>query len=528
MAKTGSINNGLPDGFILEDHSNNSNNQGNLPSGFQVESNPEPQRNMQAEVAPMALGGTALAGAGGLTYGVGRYINTPNRLMKPLDEQLEGIASKNIKSSSPIATDDLPQLLAAKYNSLKANIAQPSLDAIDKNITIQKSQLRNSRSMMDNQELNTLADDISQHVANNYKPVINAAYAQYRKSQNQVEDIIQKSGKPIQSSDASDLLNKSMGDAIQQGVPETRLGDMQKLINSLDSKEGVITDLLGNKLNTSEPIPFSQLKGNVSYLLDKLPDSAKHVVASNWSDYLGKNIPPEANNIFQNMQSQYSKFAPARNTLFSLIDQNKGSFDTTRLSSRLRSLVKTNQDGGLTNLLHNLGNGTDITPAMPGLNDKMVALNEFASKRNAIAQQLSALDTHRTTVSNGIAQVDKQLQDAYKQHTALMENTENLLSQKTAIMEKYPIRTMLSNTPQTILKGVLGKALSLGGKLAVGMPGGVVGQELQNKSIGYDPSEAFQTWLKLKMLNPNNPNQASEMDNILDTLRNNAQNAMQT
>lgn len=414
------------------------------------------------------MGGTALGGVAA-AYGAARFINTPNRLIKPIDAQLQGIAKTNI--GQQVSTSDLPSLLTAKYNQLKSQIVNPSLDAVDKSIILQKTALKNQRNLFDRNTLNPAIDDISKHIAGNYKPVVNAAYSAYRQQQNGIENIIEQSGQPLQSSDVASFLNKAHGEAIQQGVPEGKLAPLKGLADSLDGNEGNIVDLLGNKMDISKPIPFSQIKGNVTSLLGSLPDSAKHVLAGNWSEYMGKYLPPQAQQAFSNMQSQYSKFAPARNALFELIDQDKGVFKTTILANRLRSFVRTNQDGGLTNLLGVLGNGSDITPPMPGLQDKLSTVLALKNQRDGYQTSLDGLDTHRQTVATGIAQMDKQLQDAFQQHTSLLANTQNLLSQKAAIMEKFPIRSLLSNAPRAIVKGLLSKHGLVGGLGALGVVG---------------------------------------------------------
>lgn len=425
--------------------------------------------NTSGSSIPDALMGGTVLGAGAALYGVGRYINTPNRLMKPIDSQLQSIANANIKSSTPVSTSDLPSLLTAKYNQLKSQIVNPSLDAVDKDITLQKTSLKNQRNLFDRNTLNPSIDDMAEHIAGNYKPVINSAYNQYRQTQNLIEGALEQSGSQLQSSDISSFLNKAHGDAIQQGVPESKLSSLRKLADSFDGNEGNIGDLLGNKMDISKPIPFSQVKGNVSYLLNNLPDSAKHVVASNWSDFMGKNLPTPVQQIFQDMQSKYSQFAPARNTLFGLIDQDKGVFQTTKLANRLRSFVRTNQDGGLTNLLGMLSNGSDITPPMNGLQNKLNTVLALKNQRDGYQTNLDALDTHRQTVSTGIAQMDKQLQDAFQKHTSLMEQTQNLLSQKAAIMEKFPLRTLLRNAPQAVVKGLLSQHGLIAGAGALGL-----------------------------------------------------------
>lgn len=483
MANAGTINNDLPPGFQLEgtDNTQAPTNNASAPAGFQVENSAPLQRSVAGNIIPPAIGAAAVGGAGAAAYGMARFINTPNRLVKPIDTQLQGIAKQQI--GKDIDTSDLPSLLTAKYNSFKANTVAPSMDALDKNITLQKTQLKNSRSLFDQQTLNPAVDDIAQHVAGNYKPIINAAYGAYRQQQGQIENAIQQSGQALQSSDVSDFLNKTIGDSIQQGVPEDKLAGIKKLTSAFDGKEGNILDLMGNPMDISKPIPFTQIKGNVGSLLGSLPDTAKHVLAANWSDYMGKFLPPQAQNAFQDMQAKYAQFAPARNALFGLIDPAKGTFQTTALANRLRSFVKTNQDGGLTNLLGMLSNGSSITPPMQGLGDKVTNLTNLTNQRNNYASQLSALDTHRKAISDGAVQIEKTLQDGYQQHTALMQQTQNLLSQRAAVLEKYPIRTLLSNAPQTILKGLLSRHGLIAGAGALGIAGALADPESAIASV---------------------------------------------
>ena len=481
MANTGTVKTNLPEGFVLENHSDvntpqNTGNQGNLPAGFQVENTSTPQRTIGGSAVPLAVGGAALGGAAALGYAAA----SPYRDMGPINSQLQQIAKQQI--GEKVSTSDLPGLLTDKYKALTTKIAGPSLSALDGNITLQQKLLRNNRMSMDSNELNPLVDDISKHVASNYKPIIGSAYTQYRNSQNQIENIMEQSGSQFKPKDVNAFLNKTINDAIQQGVSEDKLGSIQKISKSLED------------VDATSSIPFSQIKGNVGNLLETLPTKAQHVMASNWSDFMGQNMPESAQGIFKDMQTKYSKFAPMRNTLFDLIDTNKDALDTTKLSGRLRLLAKSGQNAGLTDLLGSLGNGTDITPPMEGLNGKVQNLTDFAIKRNGIASQLADLDIHRKSLSDGALQIDKQIQDAAEEHTALMQKTNTLLSQKGTIMEDnplYPFKVPFAKTAVNMARGTIGKALGIGGKMALGLPFGMLQGELMNRSVGYNPEDAI-------------------------------------
>lgn len=524
MATTRSINN-LPQGFVLEGNDNqqpaSSSNGGNLPQGFEVESNQPPQRNMVANVVPPLAGAAALGGLGAAAYATKQYVTTPNRLIKPIDAQLEAIANKQI--GQEIDTGDLPGLLTAKYNQFNANTVVPSMKDIDQSVRVQSMQLKNNKNLFWQNKLNPAIDDTAQHIATNYRPIVNAAYNQYRGAQNQIEDLISNSGQQLQSSDISDnLINKTIGDAIRQGVPEAQLGKLTQIGKALEGQEGSIVDLMGKPMDISNPIPFSQIKGNVGYLLKNLPDKAKYALVDNWQSYLKQYAPEGATQILDDINSKYSQFAPARNALYDLMDRDSGKFDTRLLSDRLRAFVKTGNDAGLTDLLGAFSKGTPLTPPMPGLADKVNGLQGLKANLGDYDTQLLNLAKHKQAVVAGAGQIKQQLQQGLQQHAALMNQTQTLLSQKNAIMQKYPIRAMITGAPKTIVKNLVGKAIGLGGKFAIGIPYGAVSGEIMNRAAGVDPAEGFKAWYIGQF------GSQQDKQNAMDQLQMSYQSAMQT
>ena len=447
-----------------------------------------PQGNGISQKAAIGVG---IAGAGALAYGAGRFINEPNRIIKSIDKQLEGIAKKEIGKS--ISTADLPSLLTAKYNDFRANTIKPSLDAVNQNHKVQSATIRNNRNLFDQRVINPAVDSTAKHIADNYKTFVNSGYESYRASQNAIESIIEQTGQSLRSDDiVNNLFSKTLTDSINRGVPEHLLSKLSRLSSAFES-EGNIVDLLGNKIQTSDPIPFSQIKGNVAYLLKELPDGARHALADNWSAYMANYVPEQAKGIFDDMQRQYAKFAPARNALFDLINRDTGSFDTKKLSARLRNLVKTNQDAGLTELLGVLKQGTETTKPIAGLSEKVDGLLGLSQQRNDYAAQLINLEKNKEMAMQGAKQVDDLLNIGKQNYTNAYLQTQELLSQKNAIMEKMPIRTALTNSPKMLVKG-LETAVKLGGKLAVGLPFGIVSGELDKRAGGFDPAEGFKAW----------------------------------
>ena len=467
-----------------------------LVSRISTISNTEPKQNDTMQNIKTGAGVVAaVGGAGALAYGATRYINAPNRMMKPIEKQLEGIAKKEI--GKVVATSDLPSLLTAKHNDFRANTIRPSLDAVNQNHKVQSATIRNNRNLFDQRVINPAIDSTAKHISDNYKTFVNSGYESYRVSQNAIESIIEQTGQSLRSDDiVNNLFSKTLTDSIDRGVPEHLLSKLSRLSSAFESEENIV-DLLGNKIQTSEPIPFSQIKGNVAYLLKELPDGARHALADNWSSYMAKYVPEQARGIFDDMQKQYAKFAPARNALFDLVNRNTGSFDTKKLSTRLRNLVKTNQDAGLTELLGVLKQGTETTKPIAGLAEKVDGLLGLSQQRNDYATQLINLEKNKEMAIQGAKQVDDLLNAGKQNYTKAYRQTQELLSQKNAIMEKYPIRTALTNSPKMLVKG-LETAVKLGGKLAVGLPFGVVASEAEKRGGGYDPAEAFQIWLDSK------------------------------
>lgn len=449
------------------------------------------QNNTMQNIKTGAGVAAAVGGAGALAYGAWNLIDEPNRKIRPIEKQLEGIAKKEIGKA--VATSDLPSLLTAKYNDFRANTIRPSLDAVNQNHKVQSATIRNNRNLFDQRIINPAIDSTAKHISDNYKTFVNSGYESYRASQNAIESIIEQTGQSLRSDDiVNNLFSKTLTDSIDRGVPEHLLSKLSRLSSAFES-EGNIVDLLGNKIQTSEPIPFSQIKGNVAYLLKELPDGARHALADNWSSYMAKYVPEQARGIFDDMQKQYAKFAPARNALFDLVNRNTGSFDTKKLSTRLRNLVKTNQDAGLTELLGVLKQGTETTKPIAGLAEKVDGLLGLSQQRNDYATQLINLEKNKEMAIQGAKQVDDLLNAGKQNYTKAYRQTQELLSQKNAIMEKYPIRTALTNSPKMLVKG-LETAVKLGGKLAVGLPFGVVSGELDKRAGGFDPAEGFKAW----------------------------------
>lgn len=441
-------------------------------------------------------------------------------LIKDIDKKLYDIASgQGISSGSSI--EDIPMLLKAKQSQLNSQIFVPSMNAINANISNETYKINNSRKLFEQQIINPKTDEIAKYIIDNHKEFTNSGYASYRNAQSVIESIIEKSGKSLQADDVSNFLNNAYESSKDvKGIPQELLGKLKKVADSFSGSDGIIEDLVGNKYNSTEAIQFSKIKGNVDYLLRELPDGARHAVAEHWNNYIDKYVPSEARAVFNDMQSKYAPFAQARNTLFGFMDKNKGSFNTKILSERLQALAKNNKDAGLTQLLDSLGKGTEISKPITGLNEKIPILDSLRNQRNDFSTQIEKLKQYKLDRINEANAINSTLQQATAKHESLMLETKQLLSErnsaielakqknmmkvleaekllsgKAGIAEKYPWRMRMN--PKTLVKGVTGLA-KLGGKLAVGLPFGVVASEAEKRGGGYDPAEAFQIWLDSK------------------------------
>ena len=442
-------------------------------------------------VANKVAVGAGVAGIGALGYGIARYINEPNRLIKPINKQLEAIAKKEIGKN--VSVLDLPALLDAKYKEFEAGTIKPSMDIVNQNHKIQSDTIRSNRNLFDQKVINPAIDDTAKYVADNYKTFVNSGYESYRASQNAIESIIEQTGQSLRSDDiVNNLFRKTLEESIERGVPENLLSKLNKLASAFDN-EGTLVDLLGNKIQTSEPIPFSQIKGNVSYLLKELPDGARHTLADNWSAYMAKYVPEQAKGIFDDMQMKYSKFANARNALFGVIDRNSGSFNTQKLSGKLRKIVYSNQNADLKNLLSAMADGTDITKPVAGLSDKVNGLLDLSQKRYGYETQLINLEKAKALTIEGTQKVKDMLAQGKQEYTKVHRQTLELLSERDAIIEKMPRRSGFLKNPSSAIRG-LGGLAKLGGKLAVGLPFGIVSGELDKRAGGFDPAEGFKAW----------------------------------
>lgn len=418
----------------------------------------QPQQQMQQQTPEQGMGNfvaqhplvtAGAVGAAGAAYGVGRYINTPNRMLKPINAQLGEIAKQ--VSPNKISYGDIPQLLSSNYNVAQSNL--PKL--VDEKTFLAK-------------ELNPAVDEIAKHVANNYEPVIKTGYDQYRNALTAIENSFSKSGQQLDAGEIKDLFRVVKDSAIKGGTPEDKLSAIDNIIESYDKNPG--------------DVKFEQVKGNIESLSKSLPDKAKFALMDKWGDFVQQRSPDEAKAIFKDIQSKYAKFSRPKDALFDLINKDSKSFNTSKFSNRLRAFFNGNKDSGVSDLLEFLDKGSDITKPMEGLSERI------AKARNLVSQR---------QISQASQLANKEALD--KAFAMSKAKAMDLLSQRNAVIESMPIRSaLLRKAPTMLLKGA--------GMMARGvMPGvalGAVSDELQRRAVGYNPADAMNAWYIMNFGNP--------------------------
>jgi hypothetical protein len=435
-------------------------------------SNIVPPAGVSNITTPLNVAGAGISSALA-AYGLGKMINTPNRLIKPITEQLNTISKKEF--GKIVSSDDIPSLLKSKYTLEQSKVTNPSLQSMNQDLSMKAKTIRNQKALFDQHVLNPSVDDTAQHIAKNYKPVLDSAYGNYRKGLNQIESIIEQSGKTISSEDISqNLIQKTISDSLQEGVPEEKLSKLIKFGNSLDKiSESQIIDVLGEPLSTDRPISFRQLKGNFNALIKDLPPAAQYKFSENWSNFLRNHTPAEAVGILDEINSKYAPFAQMRNALYKLVDTKSGEFNVKALSSRLKGLVKSGNDAGLTDVLKILSNGSDFTNPIEGLSTKLKSLEDLSTQRTSFNQHLIDLDTVKIDAQQKAQQARDLISSIKRNYADISNKTMMLLAEKQSIMEKYPNRTkilqILGKAPSVALKALISKRGLLGAAGAVGI-----------------------------------------------------------
>lgn len=381
-------------------------------------------------------------GAGALGKKAVSSLTKPIREVKPIDAQLQAIAQKQFPNTN-VSTSDLPTLMQEKLNVFKKSNAVPSFDFENKVLDTSVQEIARQKGLFTQKTINPTLDSVAKHIVENYKPSIENAYNQYRTGMSKVEDIISKSGNQLQTEDVHSFLNSAIAKAEQAGATEAQLVKLNKIADAFSGTDSGLLDALGNKIDVSKPVPFSQVKGNVAYLLNNLDDNAKHVVANEWGTYMGRFVPQTAQAVYSDLQDRYSKFAPLRNTLFNLLGKEKTGYNTLNMTRRLRSLVKGGEDAGITQLISALSDGTDMVAPVKGLKDKVSVLSELTKEYNDFDAQSIKIKSQKAVNAGIIKQAKQLIADAEKNYADLQLQTKTLLSQKAGVMEKYPVRTFL-------------------------------------------------------------------------------------
>lgn len=423
----------------------------------------------------IALTAGGIGGAAAIGYGLDRLYGKPFRAIKTADKELRNIANK-YGIDPQTSPGFVPKGLNDKMQSLKVtnqadikNLKTTS-DFKIKDISRQISTLDSDAII---KESSSLADIIKTNIPDTYKKVTD----NFGKRLDLIDELASSSGFQLTTRKfSSNFLNDIIEDSIKSGISR------QELSQLIDVKDSMV-DLAESQM------PLSQAKSVISNLTRENPYSPLSAkIREAWSGFLEKEAPKEIRPLYEKLNSQYKPFTEARSFLTKLSDPRTGEFDTGRLSKYISDYAKKGSDDGISKLMKFVGEGNELMPGVEGVSDKFGNISNLGKARKSLTAILKKVQSEKgvkinATDQNNIAKVKQLLADRSRANVLVDIAKEN----RARLTARNPL-----NWPGKFVSGAFG----VGKGIIRGLPLNMLENEIQKKSLGVDPTSAFEIWRK--------------------------------
>lgn len=423
---------------------------------------------LMSGLAPLAglgaMGGGAYLGAKQLN----KYINTPDRLMAPIEQQLQGI-QRNFPYLKGTPTEELPGLIGGQKD-----VYSQRLKSIDSNVKVATNNLKSRVDEFNKTVLSKNLDDLAITAKTGAPKLFSSAYESYGAGLDAIDGFMVDSGTSFTNKDISKLIGDVKERALRNGVPENRLAMLSKL------EEG----LSPSQVNITKPVKFSRAKSIVDNVIRNSDDETKYITKELWGKLIEDNAPIEVKGQLSKLNTDYQKFAKARYELNRIAKMKSGEYNTEGLKKFFTKYADDMAQTDKQNLIKLLSEGDDIVQPIAGLKGKVGELGKNVSKKLTLEKALDKIGTVSLQKKQTIM---KQLESFTQWSTKAKE----LLAEKTSIIKKYPIRSAISGGK---FIGNIGKKL-----LGAGVRGIALDPSwIMRINTGEDPVEAINMMLNRK------------------------------
>jgi len=399
------------------------------------------------------VGGTI--GMGALGYGAYRagkgavdWWQKPQRLIKPIESELDIIRQRN-PSWKGTNSPDIPSLISGKAQEVKIIGQSRIKDFTDRSIKSQNI-LKDRAAKLDN-IIKSSTGDLAETIKADYPRFLKDTYKGYEAGLDGIETFMADSKVQFKNTDIANLLEESFSDAIKEGIPENKLGNVRKLINELSPTSPV------NETLIEKPISFKQAKGYIKNIINDLPVEAQHRVAERWGQFLETAAPPQVKGELQVLNKAYKPFAEVRNTLSPFIKERMGIFNRKGVTDYISRYLKGRINTGTEELMKMLGEGNELATPISGVKEKFKSIQQLNVTKQNIEQA-----AEKTVISRQLrtAKMQSAIRAKVEELLTLKNKADVLVSKRAEIMGKYPKRTKgLARAATIVGESIVSKSL---------------------------------------------------------------------
>lgn len=419
-------------------------------------------------LAPLA----GLGAMGGGAYLAGRqlnkYINTPDRLITPIEQKLQGIQS-NFPSLLKTPTEELPGLIKGQ-----SDIYSQRLKSIDSNVKVATNNLKSRVDEFNKTVLSKNLDDLAITAKVGAPKLFESAYQSYGAGLDAIDGFMSDKGVSFNNKDISKLIGDIKDKAIRNGVPENRLAIFTKLEE----------ELAPQKIDITKPIKFRNAKSIVDNITRNSDDETRYIAKELWGDLIEKKAPIEVKSQLTKMNGDYKRFANARYELNRIAKMKSGEYNIEGLKKFFTKYADDMAQTDKQNLIKLLSEGEGIVQPIPGLKSKVGELGKNVSKKLTLEEALDKIGKVSLQKRQNIMQ-------RLESFTQWATKAKELLAEKSAIIKKYPIRSAISGGK---FIGNIGKKLLGAGVRGIALDPSI----MMRASLGEDPVETISRIIKGK------------------------------
>lgn len=245
----------------------------------------------------------------------------------------------------------------------------------------------------DDKILSSNVDNLSKTLEENFPVFLKSASQGYEAGMNAIEQFLESKNIAINSqSFTQGMVDKTITEGMTRGLTEMELSPLMKIRQELSSVD---------------KMPFSQVKGYVSGVINQNPNSKlSALLRKNWLSYLDDTLPADVSPVIKGqltkINSAYKQFAEAR-FQYSKIISPAGEFNRKAANKYLLDYFKSNIDDGTEQLMNLISKGNDIVGGIQGVESQFNAIKEMKPLRTKLTQEIFVTKQLKQQALNDLA-----------------------------------------------------------------------------------------------------------------------------